>query len=435
MRRSLLLLGLMMCCGTAVTSGENHYGGDSFNPDAAATWQPNRFLDPAPENAATDNAATWRPNRFLKPDPQGSKPDPQAARRPGKPASGPSGSRNNGSGPRDAAAGPLANRPITRESTGQITVRRALPERVTSDSQPAAPGLRAAPTPVPPNPRAAGPDPRTVPTPVPSNARPAGLALPTAPAPVPAPPRRAGFDLHTASASLPGTPRFAGLNLRTTPALAPPYSRPAGLSLLSGGFGRYPWKLNIVTTIFWVGEYASMRNPVPNRQSAWDKHWSANYGGYDNPNPWARRNYVPVNFVPRQNPFYFALPYNDIERHHTKREAPYVIPWFRHTFVRDGQTVLKDRWIAIRHGNRFCYAQWEDCGPFRTDHWQYVFGRERPRPNLNQGAGLDVSPAVRDYLGLANKDVCDWRFVEASEVPSGPWMFYRRNRPFAIASR
>ena len=29
-----------------------------------------------------------------------------------------------------------------------------------------------------------------------------------------------------------------------------------------------------------------------------------NYGGYDTPDPSARRNYIPVRFVPRQNPFY-----------------------------------------------------------------------------------------------------------------------------------
>jgi len=83
-------------------------------------------------------------------------------------------------------------------------------------------------------------------------------------------------------------------------------------------------------------------------------------------------------------------------------------------------SVCRDRWIAIRKGNRTCYAQWEDCGPFRTDHFQYVFGNERPKPNLNHGAGLDVSPAVRDYLGLAPTDVTDWQFVEVRDVSSGP---------------
>ena len=203
--------------------------------------------------------------------------------------------------------------------------------------------------------------------------------------------------------------------------------------VLSTGPGRYPWRVNIVTTIFWTGEHPTANNPVPNSRSSWDRRWAANFGGYDNPNPAARRDFIPVGFIPRQNPFYVALPYNDVEGGRTKPEAPSIIPWFRAAFVRSGQTVLKDRWVAIRHGGRVCYAQWEDCGPFRTDHWQYVFGNERPRPNLNQGAGLDVSPAVRDYLGLANKDVCDWKFVEYREVPSGgPWARYGDNNTFVL---
>lgn len=206
-----------------------------------------------------------------------------------------------------------------------------------------------------------------------------------------------------------------------------------GRGILSIGSGRYPWKIGIVTTIFWIGERPTVNNPVPNDRSSWDKYWSTNYGGYDNPDPSGRRNYIPINFVPRQNPFYVALPYNDIEGGRTKSEAASVIPWFKEAFVKDGQTTLKGRWVAIRHGGRVCYAQWEDCGPFRTDHWQYVFGNERPRPNLNQGAGLDVSPAVRDYLSLGNKDTCDWKFVEFREVPAaGPWALYGDNNTFVI---
>jgi hypothetical protein len=204
---------------------------------------------------------------------------------------------------------------------------------------------------------------------------------------------------------------------------------------LGGKADRYPWKLNIVTTIFWIGERPAANNPVPNNKSSWDPEWAVRYGGYDDPEPSGRRDYRPVNFVPRQNPFYVALPYNDVEGGHTKLEAAGVIPWFKETFARDGQTTLKGHWVAIRHGNRVCYAQWEDCGPFRTDHWQYVFGDERPRPNLNRGAGLDVSPSVRDYLGLHGMDACDWRFVDFRDVPSGPWELYGDNNPFVIARR
>ena len=69
---------------------------------------------------------------------------------------------------------------------------------------------------------------------------------------------------------------------------------------------------------------------------------------------------------------------------------------------------------------------------FRTDYWQYVFGNERPKTTLNKGAGLDVSPAVRDYLGLNETDVTDWRFVEFSEVPRGPWSTLGENNTFVI---
>src|SRR4030095_11773041 len=189
------------------------------------------------------------------------------------------------------------------------------------------------------------------------------------------------------------------------------------------GFNRYPWKRGIVTTVFWVGERPTANKPVPNYKSSWDQRWAQNYGGLDNPDPPLLRNFIPAKFIPRQNPFYIALPYNDVTRGTTKPEARQVIPWFKQHFVREGQSVCRDRWIAVRkrRNGRIAYAQWSDCGPFRTDHWQYVFGDSRPLPNLNGGAGLDVSPSVRDFLGLAPIDVTDWRFVDAREVPPGPW--------------
>jgi hypothetical protein len=204
---------------------------------------------------------------------------------------------------------------------------------------------------------------------------------------------------------------------------------------LNGGLGRYQWRLSIMTTVFWIGERPGPNNPVPNDRSSWDPNWFSNYGGYDNPDLKLRKNFIPLSFFPRQNPFYAALPYNDVQGGRTKTEAKEVIPWFKDAFVREGQSVLKGRWLAIRHGNRVCYAQWEDCGPFYTDHWQYVFGNERPKPNLNQNAGLDVSPAVRDYLGLGNIETCDWKFVEFREVPPGPWAMYGDNNRFVILRR
>jgi hypothetical protein len=207
-------------------------------------------------------------------------------------------------------------------------------------------------------------------------------------------------------------------------------SQPATASHL-----QFPWKKDIVTTTFWIGELPTANNPVPNRASSWDKNWTQNYGGYDDPDRSKRRDLIPVKFTPRQNPFYIALPYNDKAREGHRPEAPQVVPWFKEAYKGPAVSTVKGRWIAIRKGNRTAYAQWEDAGPFRTDHWQYVFGNERPKPNLNKGAGLDVSPAVRDYLGMQDTDVTDWKFVEFKEVPRGPWSRYGDNNTFVINQR
>lgn len=208
------------------------------------------------------------------------------------------------------------------------------------------------------------------------------------------------------------------------PNSAPPFDKSAE---------RFPWKKEIVTTTFWIGEKPTANNPVPNRSSSWDGNWTKNYGGYDDPEK--RNGFLPAKFTPQQNPFYVALPYNDKSTNGHRPEAPRVVPWFREVYQGPGVSTCKGRWIAIRKGNKIAYAQWEDAGPFRTDHWQYVFGNERPKPNLNKGAGLDVSPAVRDFLGMEDTDVTDWKFVEFSEVPAGPWAKHGDNNTFVINAR
>ena len=179
----------------------------------------------------------------------------------------------------------------------------------------------------------------------------------------------------------------------------------------STAFG--PWKMGITVTAFCVGESATANHPG-NLASAWDPNWTATSKS--------------------QSPFYVALPYNDVAGGHTKPEARIIIPWFEQAFVRDGQSVLKDRWIAIRKGDRVCYAQWEDVGPFQVDHWQCVFGDEMPRPNVNHKAGIDLSPAVRDFLEMSGMDQCDWKFVEAKEIPEGPWKYRNNSNPVSDSS-
>lgn len=197
--------------------------------------------------------------------------------------------------------------------------------------------------------------------------------------------------------------------------------------------GAYPWHFDITATYFYIGELATARNPVPNTASSWDSRWNANYGGYDDPNP-ANRDpvtYAPRAFTPQLNPFYVALPYNDIEKGGPKPEASKVIPWYRRDKDGKYESVCRGTWVQIYYNGRYCFAQWEDCGPFNTDDWQYVFGGARPRNTANKGAGIDISPAVRDYLGIkGGTATVHWRFVEFGLVPGGPWARYGRDNPF-----
>ena len=102
-------------------------------------------------------------------------------------------------------------------------------------------------------------------------------------------------------------------------------------------------------------------------------------------------------------------------------EARSVIPWFERYFVKEGHSVCRGRWVAIHANGKVCYAQWQDVGPFHVDDYEYVFLGKDPRPNRNANAGIDVSPAVRDFLGLKGVDKVDWRFVDDGQVPDGPW--------------
>lgn len=193
----------------------------------------------------------------------------------------------------------------------------------------------------------------------------------------------------------------------------------------------YPWKTHITATIFWCGEQPTKRNPTPNCKSSWDTQWAENFGGYDDPDPdkrianHATGDFRPKAFVPKLNPFYIALPYNDVQGWSAhKPEASRVIPWFSRMRPLPGKTVLKGRWVQIYYEKHSCYAQWEDCGPWVTNDWEYVFGNKRPKTTQNGGAGIDLSPSIRDYLGVSSGQKVHWRFVEESQVPYGPWKKY-----------
>jgi len=219
--------------------------------------------------------------------------------------------------------------------------------------------------------------------------------------------------------------RFLDNRRAALPALSDPYGVPNSARIVSENSREamrdsLPWKRNVTATVFWVGELPTENNPTPNTNSAWDQNWQENFGGYDQPD--RRNGWSPAGFSPQLNPFYIALPYNDVAKGGVHRpEASEVIPWFWEDYRGDGISVCKGRWVAIHYEGRVCYAQWEDVGPFEVDHWQYVFGKESPRANRNKSAGIDLSPAVRDFLKLRSGERVEWRFMEERQVPSGPW--------------
>ncbi|MCK5506450.1 MAG: hypothetical protein KAJ10_14910 [Thermodesulfovibrionia bacterium] len=173
-----------------------------------------------------------------------------------------------------------------------------------------------------------------------------------------------------------------------------------------------------ITTLFWVGEEANKDNNfISNTSSAWDEGWLEHYGGIDS--PLHRCGYKPCAFKPKENPFYFALPYNDLNNNGIRKESAKLIPWYQENI--DKTSILKNRWIEIVYRENICYAQWEDVGPLETDDIGYVFGNSPSNNTFGVQAGLDISPAVWDCLKLNTNYFITWRFVVELEVPPGPW--------------
>jgi hypothetical protein len=175
---------------------------------------------------------------------------------------------------------------------------------------------------------------------------------------------------------------------------------------------------DILTTVFWIGERAKRVGWTDNLDSAWDARWKENFGGLDS--PVYRNGFFPARFKPKQNPFYIALPFNDISNPAYVDNCP-MLQYFKSKKANRTSSVCKNNWIEIICNGKACYAQWQDVGPIFTDDYEYVFGSQAPRAHNKEMAGLDVSPAIRDFLGLKDTVRTSWRFIEESKVPEGPW--------------
>ena len=187
---------------------------------------------------------------------------------------------------------------------------------------------------------------------------------------------------------------------------------------------KYPWHHNVLATQFYIGETSN--------STAWDIDAVKSYGGVDDPTH--RNGYYPASFIPKQNPFYFALPYSDLTSDGKRRDDAKLIPWYDINLDKPNYSFVKNRWIEVKYKNRTAYAQWEDClTPFLyekgeivgyggCEYFNYVFGNDAPTY-----PGIDISPALSDYLGMNDTiyghkdDYVSWRFVDEEDVPPGPW--------------
>lgn len=204
----------------------------------------------------------------------------------------------------------------------------------------------------------------------------------------------------------------------------------------------YPWHTDIVAATFWVGEILDPDAwDGSQRISAYDSDWIGSYGGCDG--VWVdgeceteprhpENDYWPSETEPQMNPFYLDLPYDDVNNDRGFAWRGEVIPWADDPDyaeqVRDRSvSLMKTRWVEIRHEDRTCFGQIADAGPGEYDDAGYVFGIDdaRPASKTFNGAGMDVSPALNACLDLAGlnrlESRVDWRFVEADQVPDGPW--------------
>jgi hypothetical protein len=192
---------------------------------------------------------------------------------------------------------------------------------------------------------------------------------------------------------------------------APPSSLPKA---------QHPEHRDILSSIFWVGETTTEESHgIDNRKSAWKEDWLGSFGGNDNPEP--RAGFCPCEFEPKENPFYVALPYNDLDETGDRKEsAEQKIPWLAQA-PRES-SAIQDRWVEVTAGSKRCYGQVEDVGPNLDDDVEYVFGSARPSNAIEPKAGIDLSPALALCLEITSGQKVNWRFVDPPDVPKGPWL-------------
>lgn len=230
------------------------------------------------------------------------------------------------------------------------------------------------------------------------------------------------------------TPSAPPVVTPTPPATTPPATAPTGRE--------YPLHTGIVSTTFWVGEIFDA-NAADGSQmlSTYDGNWFQNYGGCDGiassgvcktERRVASNGFFPSSMTPKQNPFYLDLPYDDVNDSTGFKDRGTVIPWandpgYAGKAKDRSVSFMKNRWVKLMKDGQTCYGQIADAGPGQYHDSAYVFGSNDARPANKRygGAGMDVSPALNGCLGFREldgaSDKVNWQFVDAVDVPAGPW--------------
>lgn len=246
----------------------------------------------------------------------------------------------------------------------------------------------------------------------------------------------------TQSPSASPTPVAPPVPVVPGPVASPAPSAPAPANPAPSA-SKYPLHTGIVSTTFWVGEiFDANAEDGSQMLSTYDGNWFANYGGCDGISSAgvcktekrvASNGFFPSSMTPLQNPFYLDLPYDDVNDSTAFKNRGSTIPWANDApyagKAKDRSvSFMKNRWVKLMKDGQTCYGQVADAGPGEYHDAAYVFGSNDARPANSRygGAGMDVSPALNGCLNFSEldgqSDKVDWQFVEAADVPAGPWL-------------
>jgi hypothetical protein len=200
-----------------------------------------------------------------------------------------------------------------------------------------------------------------------------------------------------------------------------------------------------IASTFYIHEPAGSSNAgISNVPTAWDDLASKDYGVPDGWGPingvsgptFKRRGLCPAAGIPKEGLAYVAIQVVDHDGRIYKKAFPWVkyaarflpqLRKFKDGHFADWQSPFKNLWVEVHYHGLVAYGQVEDTGPSkftdgRAADFPYVFGRARHTKNrYGLHAGIDLSPALTDYLGTDGGARVTWRIIPSDLVPNGWW--------------